>query len=216
MQGNPFADPALVTGYEDWYRTVGLRADRLEKQLLAQLLTGFPQARTLLEVGCGTGHFTRWFRERGLHAQGLDVSQAMLSEATRLDSPSCLLGDGLALPFLHGGFDLVSLITTLEIIDDPIEALREAARVARLGLILGVISRQSLLAWQLKRLGRPPWQTARLYTPHELADLVQQAASRETGILWRTTLWPVMPWACPWPGGGFIGMAVKLGGTQKE
>jgi hypothetical protein len=56
---NPFVDPALVAGYETWYQTTGRRADRLEKELLAWLLARFPSAGTLLEVGCGSGHFTR-------------------------------------------------------------------------------------------------------------------------------------------------------------
>ena len=52
--------------YEAWYETAGRRADRLEKALFKQLMTGFPHAHTLLEIGCGTGHFARWFGELGL------------------------------------------------------------------------------------------------------------------------------------------------------
>lgn len=214
MYDNPFADPALVTGYEKWYGTIGWRADRLEKKLLAQLLTGFPEARTLLEVGCGTGHFTRWFSEHGLHALGLDVSSAMLAEAMRLGSPPCLLGDGLTLPFGQSAFDLAAMITTLEFIADPLGALREAIRVARFGLILGVINRHSLLARQLKRSGRPPWPAARLYSPQELSELVRRAAGRDCGVVWRTTLWPVVPWSSPGPGGGFIGMSVQFSARE--
>ncbi len=215
-RNSSFIDPAFVSGYEDWYQTAGLRADRLEKRLFVRLLNGFPQARSVLEIGCGTGHFTRWFCERNLHAFGLDVSPAMLSEAALLNSPPCLLGDGLDLPFAQNAFDLAALITTLEFIDDPLGALREAMRVARVGLILGVIGRQSLLARQLRRSGRPPWQFARFYTPQELAGLVQQAAGRARPIIWRTTLWPIVPWAVPWSGGGFIGMSVRLNGIGKE
>ncbi|MBN1135320.1 MAG: hypothetical protein JXM73_01975, partial [Anaerolineae bacterium] len=60
---NPFANLGLASGYEAWYETTGRRADRLEKALLKQLLARFPQASSLLEVGCGTGHFTRWLKE---------------------------------------------------------------------------------------------------------------------------------------------------------
>jgi ubiquinone/menaquinone biosynthesis C-methylase UbiE len=87
MKVNPFANPTMVSGYEAWYETVGQRADCLEKVLLKQLLAGFPQAQTMLEIGCGTGHFTRWFSEQGLGAIGLDLSPAMLAEAIRLGSP---------------------------------------------------------------------------------------------------------------------------------
>lgn len=58
MLANSFTNPSIVAGYEAWYETTGRRADRLEKALLKRLLAGFPRVRALLEVGCGTGHFT--------------------------------------------------------------------------------------------------------------------------------------------------------------
>jgi Zn-dependent protease len=82
--GNPFAESAVVSGYEAWYENTGRRADRLEKALLKQLLARFPQASSILEVGCGTGHFTRWFEELGLQTAGLDLSLSMLAEAIHI------------------------------------------------------------------------------------------------------------------------------------
>jgi len=208
---NPFADPTSVASYEDWYNTTGRRADRLEKSLLRRLLARFSSARTILEVGCGTGHFTRWFNELGLYAVGLDVSPPMLVEAVRLGCPHCLCGDALALPFPNRAFDIVTLITTLEFIADPAMALAEALRVAQCGLILGVLNRQSMLARQLKREGGLIWDVVRFFHPEELIHFVKRAGNeKQVKIVWRTTLWPVWPGALPLPWGGFIGMAVKL------
>ncbi len=208
---NPFANREIVAGYETWYDTIGRRADRLEKALLSWLLTIFPQARTILEVGCGTGHFTRWFNEQGLQAVGLDVSSLMLAEATRLGSSRCLQGNVLELPFPSKVFDLVALITTLEFISDPGRTLTEALRVARGGLILGAINRRSRLGRQLKAAGGPVWSEANLFTPKEIIRLVGQAgAGQELKTVWQTTLWPMWPGALPLPWGGFIGVAVKL------
>jgi ubiquinone/menaquinone biosynthesis C-methylase UbiE len=213
---NPFTDPATVTSYETWYEAVGQRADRLEKGLLRRLLAGFPEAHTMLEVGCGTGHFTCWFWEQGLQVLGLDVSTPMLIEAVRLGSPPCVLGDALTLPFATGAFDLSVLITTLEFVADPARALVEAMRISRYGLILGVLNRQSLLAWRLQRSGKSLWQLAHFFSPAELTHLVQRAAAgKPAKITWRTTLWPLWPGALPLPWGGFIGMKVKFrGGTH--
>jgi SAM-dependent methyltransferase len=212
---NPFTDPATVTGYEAWYETVGRRADRLEKGLLRRLLACFPEARTMLEVGCGTGHFTRWFCELGLRAAGLDVSPAMLAEAAHLHSPPCVLGNGLALPFATGAFDLSVLITTLEFVADPAQALVEALRVARCGLILGALNRHSMLGWRLKRSGQSLWQMAHFFTPSELTHLVRRAAVRKPArIIWRTSLWPLWPEPLPLPWGGFIGLAIQVPGTS--
>jgi ubiquinone/menaquinone biosynthesis C-methylase UbiE len=208
---NPFADPDSVSGYEAWYQGKGRRADRLEKALLKWLLEPFPQAATVLEVGCGSGHFTRWFGEQGFQAVGLDRSRPMLAEAMRLGGPSSVRGDALWLPFSSGALDLVVLITTLEFVVDPAQALAEALRVARQGLILGVLNRRSPLGWRLKVRGGPIWGEARTFTPTELTSLVQRAAGgRQIEIVWRTTLWPVCPRSLRLPWGGFIGMAVML------
>ncbi|MBN2472636.1 MAG: class I SAM-dependent methyltransferase [Anaerolineae bacterium] len=206
---NPFTNPALVASYERWYDTAGRRADRLEKALLTALLAGIPTARTLLEVGCGSGHFTRWFADHAVQTAGLDVSRPMLLEATRLNHMPYVRGDAAALPFVNRSFDLVTLITTLEFVPDPVAVLAEAIRVAGQGLILGVLNRQSVLGWQLRRAGGPVWEAARFYTPAEMIRLVHTAASRPVGITWQTTLWPLWTGALPLPWGGFIGMVVK-------
>ena len=208
---NPFVDPALAAGYETWYQTAGLRADQLEKALLMWLLSRFPSAGTLLEVGCGSGHFTRWFGEKTLQATGLDISLPMLSEALHLDSMPYILGDALALPFPDNAFDLVTLVTTMEFVSEPILVLEEALRVARQGLILGILNRQSFLGRSLRRAGGPVWEAARFFTPAEMGQLVHRAARRSIEITWRTTLWPLWRGTLPLPWGGFIGMAVQWG-----
>lgn len=208
---NPFTDPAVVTGYEDWYRTTGRAADRREKAILAHLLSLFPDARSILEVGCGTGHFTRWFEQQGLQVVGLDLSAGMLRQAVERGGPHCLKGDALALPFTAGAFDLVALITTLEFLPDPSRALAEAVRTSRLGVLLGVLNRHSLLGSKRKTTQDGIWEVARFYTIPELKLLARRStAGREAKIVWRTTLWPLWPGSLPLPWGGFIGMAVRL------
>ena len=208
---NPFALAKVVASYEAWYKTAGRRADRLEKALLMQLIAGFPHAQTILEIGCGTGHFSGWFGELGFRAVGLDLSLAMLTEAVRLGRAPYVRGDALNLPFARQTFDLAALVTTLEFLHDPAQALAEGLRVARDGLILGALNRQSLLGRQLKGDGGPMWEAARFFTPAELVQLVQRAvAGRRVEIIWRTTLWPVWPRELPLPWGGFIGLAVQM------
>ena len=142
---------------------------------------------------------------------GLDLSRPMLTEAVRLGSPWCVRGDALTVPFSTGAFDLVALVTTLEFLPEPVQALTEALRVAQQGLVLGVLNRQSLLGRQLKREGGPIWGAARFFTTAELSQLVHRAAAgRPVEIVWRTTLWPVWPGMASLPWGGFIGTTVML------
>lgn len=209
---NPFDDPALASRYEDWYAGAGKDAGVLEKDLLGRLLRMFPDACSVLEVGCGTGHFTRWMAERGLEAVGLDVSEPMLNEARRRGGPRYMPGDALSLPIAERSYDLTALITTLEFLPDPGRALAEAVRVARQGVLLGVLNRWSLLTLRYRLSGKAMWRSARFLGPWELARMVRRAAGgRVKTIAWRTTLWPISGLRdLPLPWGGFIGMVAQL------
>jgi ubiquinone/menaquinone biosynthesis C-methylase UbiE len=209
---NPFHNPKIAAGYEDWYRTEGRWADAREKALLRWLLRRFGEVETILEVGCGTGHFTRWLAQVGLEAAGLDLSRPMLDQAVRLGGQDHFRANALRIPLAAHSFDLIALITTLEFLPNPRQALREALRVARRGLILGVLNAGSRLARQYRRQGGPIWNSARFYTPAELKRLVLETVGDGVEIIWRTTLWPFWPGALPLPWGGFIGMAVRLAG----
>lgn len=114
------------------------------------------------------------------------------------------------LPFGLESFDLVTLITTLEFLPEPTLALAEAARVARRGLVLGVINRESHIGRDYQRQGAPPWQSAQFYTPSELVRMIHKARLSSHRPFWRTTLWRVFPWGLPLPWGGFIGMGLRL------
>lgn len=205
--------------YEGWYETPeGQRADGLEKAALHRLLEGFSGARSVLEVGCGTGHFTRWLRDEGLSAVGLDISAAMLAEAQALNRVPLIRGDAQRLPFADDVFDLAASITTLESLARPQEALREALRVTHRGLLLGVPNRWSVLGLRrrLSGLFRPTvYNALHFYGVGELKRLLQAVAGKGMCIVWHTTLFPRWwPWPrakLPW--GGFIAMALLLPGT---
>ena len=82
-----FTDPEVASSFEAWYNTEGLRPNRLEKGGRKRLLGRLPQASSLLELGSGTGHFTRWFESQGLQVVGLDSSTPMLAAAMGLGRP---------------------------------------------------------------------------------------------------------------------------------
>lgn len=57
---NTAFDEQVPAQYEAWYETPeGRRADSLEKAVLRWLLRDV-RADRVLEIGCGTGHFSRW------------------------------------------------------------------------------------------------------------------------------------------------------------
>jgi len=214
-QDTPFGE-RVAAHYEAWYKTPnGQQTDKLEKALLGRLLQVFSQVDNVLEIGCGTGHFTRWLSDDGLSAVGVDLSAAMLAEARALDGVHLVRGDARRLPFADGMFDLTVLITTLEFVGQPREALVEALRVCRRGVVLGVLNRWSVLALQRRLAGlfrKTVYDAAHFYSVGELKRLLRSITGRKAHIVWRTTLFPHRwPWSqnrLPW--GGFIGMVMVV------
>ncbi len=216
-------DERVARDYETWYEQgFGRFAVRQEEALLHQQVQRFPGATSLLEVGCGTGHFTRWFAQLGLQVTGLDASPAMLEQARLRNGARYLQGDARALPFENQQFDLVALITTLEFVTDPIQALGEAMRVAQQGLLLGVLNRQSLVeSLRLLRRQRPGGVLAQAhrFSVKELTRRARQAAGKRSVIItWRTTIFPGrLPLGAIWlPWGEYLGMSVHLEPMQRS
>jgi ubiquinone/menaquinone biosynthesis C-methylase UbiE len=211
-------DGRIAVHYEVWYDTPeGRRADELEKDVLGRLLQDFPGSGSVLELGCGTGHFTRWLSDEGLAAVGLDLSAAMLMQAQALDGVPLVRGDARRLPFADGAFDLAALVTTLEFLKRPRETLGEALRVSRRGVILGVLNRWSVLGLQRRLAGllrQTVYDAAHFYGVCELKRLLRSVAGENAHVVWHTTLFPRWwPWPqarLPW--GGFIGIALRFGG----
>lgn len=161
--------------YEAWYSTPkGRFVDILEKKTIRDLC-GIRRGDKVLEIGCGTGHFSAYFRELGAEVVGLDTSPEMLRVAKDLRGDLRIdfsKGDAYRLPFADNSFDLVAMITTLEFISSPQKALSEAFRVSRGKVFLGLLNRNSFLAWKRKRSGKKVWQEARFYSLKEVMDLL--------------------------------------------
>jgi SAM-dependent methyltransferase len=140
--------------YEAWYETArGSWIAGREFDLMMRLLSPLDDA-TLLDVGCGTGHFSRRFAAAGLRVAGLDPDPAMLEHARGLGGGvSYLLGTGTELSFGDNAYDYVTAVTSLCFIADPERALREMWRVARRAVLLGLLNRRSVLYRQKRDRG---------------------------------------------------------------
>jgi ubiquinone/menaquinone biosynthesis C-methylase UbiE len=114
-------------------------------QLLDRLLTD--QALSALDVGCGFGADVIELAKRmrpGGHATGVDVSEAMITEARRrtgeTDSHvSFRVADALTLPFEDSAFDICRTETVLQHVADPGQAVSEMVRVTRRGGRVGAL-----------------------------------------------------------------------------
>ncbi|WP_310448030.1 class I SAM-dependent methyltransferase [Thiobacillus sp.] len=141
--------------YDAWYATPrGRRIGEAEYALAARQLDAQP-GDSLLDVGCGTGWFSRRAAADGLVVTGLDPNPAWLdfARANSSHALSWVEGDARALPYADGSFDHVLSIAALCFIDDERRAVAECVRVARQRFAIGWLNRSSLLYWQKGRHG---------------------------------------------------------------
>ena len=147
--------------------------------LLVSLLDPQPGQR-VLDIGCGTGNHLIMFSKMGLDVSGVDASPQMLAKArARLGHKSNFkIGMAEDLPFDDNEFDLAVLINTLEFMDNPLSALREAGRVAKNKIFIGVLNSFSWNGF-LKTLqgyfGDPLFGQARFYNLWQLKSLLKLA-----------------------------------------
>ena len=166
--------------YDSWRQSHQSRTiDRSIEPLLTSLLEPRPGDR-VLDIGCGTGNHLIMFSKMGLNVSGVDASSQMLERArARLGNKSNFkIGMAEDLPFDDNEFDLAVLINTLEFLDNPLSALREAGRVARKKIFIGVLNSFS---WNgvLKTIqgyfGDPIFGQAKLYNLWQLKSMLQLA-----------------------------------------
>ena len=135
--------------YDAWYRTSrGIWFGHLEYRLISLLLQANP-GQTLLDIGCGTGYFTRHFSSAGLKVTGLDPDAAMLDFASQQSKNiNYLQAVAEEIPYPNKSFDYVCAITSLCFVENPVQAISEMWRVTDKKLLLGLLNKNSLLYLQ--------------------------------------------------------------------
>lgn len=107
----------------------------------------------ILDCGIGTGAFSLALLdnvEQPVHVAGVDISDAMLSQAQQLLEHRCTSldlqrRDISRLPYADNTFDAVIFAHVLEHMTDPVETLREMVRVLKPGApLIGSVTRKGL------------------------------------------------------------------------
>lgn len=128
-------DAVCYAGAPEFLNRYAARSQRLAVERLLERI-GPLQGLRALDVGCGTGRWTRLLASRGTDATGVDRSEAMAREARRR-SPEVAFetADAAALPFPDDSFDLAVAVTVIQHLtpEDQRLAVRELVRVVRPG-----------------------------------------------------------------------------------
>lgn len=91
------------------------------------------RARTLVDVGCGTGLVTQRLERPDLRVFGVDASPEMVRVAAQRLGPAVVLGNCHRLPFADASLDAVSAVWLLHLLPDAPAVVAECARVLRPG-----------------------------------------------------------------------------------
>ena len=164
--------------YDAWYRTPrGAMYDRLEKRAIDRLLPCVPNGGRLLEIGCGTGHWSEYFSNKGFDVTGVDISEQMIAIARQRKVSRAIfdVSDAARLPFGDASFDVAVAITSLEFTADPAGVVAEMVRcVKKAGgmLIVGVLNRLSAYNRGKKRKAASMYALANLFSPANLKNLL--------------------------------------------
>lgn len=142
--------------YEAWYESArGRWIGATEYAFLKAVLNPEPGA-SLLDVGCGTGYFTRLFApDTEGTVIGVDPNREWLDYARTRSTKAeqYVSGRAEALPFPDRAFDFSVSVTALCFIKRQEDALREIVRVTRKRFVLGLLNRHSMLYRQKGRGG---------------------------------------------------------------
>jgi SAM-dependent methyltransferase len=207
--------------YDAWYDTPrGRWIGEVELRLLTHLL-GPRTGGTLLDVGCGTGWFTRGFAADADRIVGLDVDTDNLAFARTRSSVRevYVQGDATRLPFADDAFDAVISVTALCFVARWQDALAEIVRVSRARFAIGLLHRRSALWLSKGRTGSPgAYSGAHWHTRAEIESALQVLPVRDVRFCYAvfdptaSTISRMLEWVVPSqvPLGAFLAVAADV------
>jgi SAM-dependent methyltransferase len=166
------------------YDTIGATytvTRRTEPRIAARVWAALGDARTVLNVGAGTGSY---------EPPGRDVTAVEPSAVMRAQRPAgtapCVAGAAEGLPFQDQSFDAAMAFATVHHWQDPIAGLREMRRVARRVVVFTYDASDPDRFW-LNRDYLPEYADLLVGRP-SLTELAQAIGARAEPVL--------VPWDC--------------------
>lgn len=226
MSSSRFDFGRIAEHYDEWYRSKqGSLYDRTERKALDRLLPDASKGNRLLDVGCGTGHWSAYFAGKGFDVTGIDPSEQMvrIARGKNMAASRFLVADGENLPFSDHQFDVATAITSLEFTIHAKRVLSEMARCVKKPkgtLIVGMLNTLSSSNQAKKARPESVYASADFLPPDGVKKLMSQFGKVDIRIVgfvpkaeWLLPLSPVVEYLCRLLGsqqGAFIAAKVEL------
>lgn len=118
------AEPAIVSAFTGGLHSLG--------------------ARRVVDIGAGTGNYTRALAAEGFQTVAIDVSSEMIAAGRTKADARWIRGDACALPLASGVLDAAVCVNVLHHLADLRGALGEMRRVVRRGAVMQAVVRENL------------------------------------------------------------------------
>lgn len=161
--------------YDNWYKSSrGSWIGNTEFNLIKDTVS-LAEGDSLLDVGCGTGYFTRRFAPLlNGNVVGVDRNLESVNFANRhsIGTDSYVTADAEHLPFSDKSFDHAIAVTSLCFTSDEELFVSELFRVARKSVTVGLLNRCSLLwLWKRRSSRTSGYYGAHWHTPGQARSL---------------------------------------------
>ncbi len=167
----------MAKDYDKWYETAeGKMHDQQQKELVLKCLSQVSPGERLLDIGCGTGHWSGIFSSLGFEVKGIDISPEMIEVAQSHHYPGCRfeIADVCHLPYANNLFEVVAGVTALEFIPDVKAAIAEMFRCVKPKgkVVIGTLDKEASLNKQRIFQKEEPYISARLFSGQEFSELL--------------------------------------------
>ncbi|MHA1627126.1 MAG: class I SAM-dependent methyltransferase [Candidatus Asgardarchaeia archaeon] len=167
--------------YDERYKEIQL----LKYNLVVENFIG--KFERILDVGCGTGLFSYFLRDKGIlnlnlsTLVGIDISPGMVKRARDKGYDLIVLGNAEKLPFPSDSFDLVVSFTLLQNIKDVSGFIDEIVRVSRKGATIII----SIVRKRVKKLATMFECSKRLNEKLRLLEVIDNHACEDVIYIFR-------------------------------
>jgi len=143
----------------------------------------------VIELGCGTGYFTKVIAQRADHVMATDLSEPMVETARReleeFTNVTVRKASAHKTPFPSGRFDTVLMANLIHVVENPVACLQEGHRILKAGGVILVVdftnfgtpwARKIRMVFRyLSTFGLPPRHGQSNLSPRKLGLLITQA-----------------------------------------
>ncbi|GAB4295556.1 MAG: class I SAM-dependent methyltransferase [Marinilabiliales bacterium] len=166
----------IADDYDSWYESaLGKMVDDFEKNLILPYLKMMPST-VVLEIGCGTGHWTSFLTNNNFYVLGIDNSEKMLEIANKkkIKNASFIFGDAHKLPFHANSIENIIAIASLEFMDNVEVVFNEIKRVLKPGgsFIAGCLNKNGSLIKE--KINKSPYKEATFFDYLTLSDYLKE------------------------------------------